>query len=123
MPITKPIEQVQSFQVSRYEQTGDQLFICLVSTNNPVYLEHFFTAEEQQDIPGTIEGLVAKLQILDENYVAPTPVVSLMDTIGDITSKVNMSKVATKKIALIAERTQLESKPILETLIDNEVTP
>ena len=106
----QPIEQ-QTYTVSRYEQTGDQLFIRLESTNNPVYLEHFFTADEQQDIPTTMIDLVAQLQILDDNYVAPIPVVSLMDSIP---AQVDMSLVATKKTNILQIR-QEAVKSVIDT--------
>ena len=105
-----------TYSVSRYEQTGDQLFIRLESTNNPVYLEHFFTQDEQQDVPGTIEGLVAQLQVLDDNYVAPTPMVSLMDAVSDVIAQVDMNAVAVKKTALIAK-----NQAILNSAVNNVV--
>ncbi len=51
---------MKTYKITRFEENGEQLFICLNSTNNPVYLEHFFTSEEKLDRAGTIERLVAQ---------------------------------------------------------------
>jgi hypothetical protein len=74
----------QNYTVSRYEQSGMQLFIRLESTNNPVYLEHYFTADEQLDIPTVMIDLVAQLQIIDDNYLAPTITGSVTSVSGNI---------------------------------------
>lgn len=121
----KPIEQTQSYLISRFETQGDSMFICLNSTNNPVYLEHFFSADEQADIEGTIEGLVAQLQILDDNYVAPLPVISKLDEVKSLT--INTDNIASKKSAILVERQavidaqKIQPDPIdpIEKLQDN----
>jgi hypothetical protein len=71
-------------KITRFEQNGEQLFICINSETKPVYLEHFFTEEEKLDQAATIERLMAELSIKEDTYVAPEPVVSLMDTVANI---------------------------------------
>ena len=120
--ITQQENIKQNFYISRYEQTGEQLFVCLNSTNNPVYLEHFLNEDEKQDIEGTIEGLVAQLQILDDNYVAPVPTVSLLDQVKDF--KIDTANIASKKSALMAERqTELETQKTQAKPLQDITTP
>jgi len=109
---------MDTYITTRYEQTGDQLFIRLESTNNPVYLEHFFTSDEQQDIEGTIVDLVAQLQILDDNYVAPIPTVSILDQAPVI----SMANVATRKNTLMAKVQSIQDAPVETTQLSPETT-
>ena len=70
--------QDQTYLISRYEQTGDQLFICISSLKTPSYVEHFFTNDEKADstaVKITIAGLIAQLQVADSIYVPPTPTI------------------------------------------------
>lgn len=91
-----------TYKITRFEQTGDQLFICITSKNNPVYIEHFFTEEEKLDEKGTIERLIAELELKDEEYVEPAPVVSRIDECCDM--KFSEKNIATKKLEIIAEK-------------------
>ena len=91
---------MNTYNISRYEEQGDSLFICIVSKNNPVYLEHFFTAEEKLDKSGTIERLVAELELLDDAYVAPIPVVSKLSEIPAI----SIENIASRKNVILADR-------------------
>lgn len=104
--------ETKNYNISRFEQTGDQLFICLNSTNNPVYLEHFFTAEEQLDQAGTIERLVAELELLDENYVAPPSKVDKKEEAETFSIKVK--NVEKHKTRIVAERVAKAEKEALE---------
>jgi len=80
-----------TYKITRFEEQGDSLFICINSENNPVYLEHFFTEEEKADKEGTIEKLIAELEIRDEAYVAPLPRVSKLEDVDKMTfSKSNI---------------------------------
>ena len=75
--ITK--SQEQTYIISRYEQAGDQLFICITSPQTPNYIEHFFTSDEKIDsttIKSTIAILIAQLQLSDSLYVPPVPVIN-----------------------------------------------
>jgi len=92
----------KSYTISRFEECGDSLFICLNSTNNSVYLEHFFTTEEKLDQAGTIEKLVAELELMDEAYVAPLPVVSKMEEAKLMVIK--PTKILMQKEAILVER-------------------
>jgi hypothetical protein len=63
------------WKVTRYEQTGGQLFICIQHTKKPVYIEHFFTADEQKTEAtklATIERLVADLRLKAKDYKPDT---------------------------------------------------
>lgn len=91
-----------TYNISRYEEQGDSLFICINSENNPVYIEHFFTAEEKLDLAGTIARLVAELELMDEAYVAPLPRISKLEEARAIT--VSKAKITTAKNAILAER-------------------
>jgi len=117
----------KSYIITRYEEQGDSLFICLNSTNNPVYLEHFFDESEKLDIPATIERLVAELEIKDSEYVAPLPRIDRLEEAKAI--EIKPEKVALQKTAIIAEKVRVEEerlqaiedmKPV-ETLLDNGI--
>jgi len=90
------------YTISRYEEQGDNLFICINSKNNPVYIEHFFTAEEKLDKEGTIEGLIAELELMDEAYVAPIPVVSKLEEAQALT--ISKDKIAVKKGFIVSTK-------------------
>lgn len=94
------------YQISRYEEQGDSLFICINSKNNPVYIEHFFTAEEKLDKEGTIEGLVAELELMDEAYVAPLPRVSKLEEAQALT--ISKDNIATKKASIVSAKKAAE---------------
>jgi hypothetical protein len=91
-----------TYKITRFEQTGDQLFICITSKNNPVYIEHFFTEEEKLDEKGTIERLIAELELKEEEYVEPTPVISRIDECCDM--KFSEKNITQKKLEIIAEK-------------------
>ena len=99
---------MEKYNISRFEQQGESLFICLNSSVKPVYLEHFFTPDEQLDIAGTIEGLVAELELLGEAYVAPLP---RIDRLAEAkTLEIKSENIAVKKTAIIAEKVRVEAK-------------
>jgi len=93
---------MKSYNISRFEETGDSLFIAINSTNNPVYLEHFFTEEEKLDIEGTITRLVAELEIKDSEYVAPSVPVSRLKEVENF--MVDEEKVALVKSEILASK-------------------
>lgn len=105
----------KSYTISRFESQGESLFIRLNSTNNPVYLEHFFTEEEKLDKTGTIEKLVAELELMDEAYVAPLPRIDKIEEAKLI--NVKTANIATKKQAIVAERLQaIEDAKVVEPI-------
>ena len=113
----------ENYKISRYEQTGEQLFICINSTEVPVYIEHFFTEGEKStpdSIKITIEGLLAELEIKADAYVAPEP---LQNKIVE-TKKFSFSKrnVATKKAKKIKEKLakNIKENPIKEVKKNNK---
>ena len=97
---------MKSYNISRFEETGDSLFIAINSTNNPVYLEHFFTEEEKLDIEETITRLVAELEIKDSEYVAPSVPVSRLKEVENF--MVDEEKVALAKTEILAEKAEAE---------------
>jgi hypothetical protein len=99
---------MSSFSISRYEQTGESLFICISAANT--YLEHFFSTEEKADVKGTIERLVAELELKEEAYVPPTPVINKMDEVKDLV--ISTVNIATEKSAIIAEKVAIEQAKI-----------
>lgn len=107
-----------NYTITRFEQTGDQLFICITSKNNPVYIEHFFTEEEKLDEKGTIERLIAELELKDEEYVEPAPVVSRIDECCDM--KFSEKSIAKNKLEIIAEKEELQQA---ENVVDLNSEP
>jgi hypothetical protein len=79
------------WKVLRYEQTGKQLFISIGHTKSPVYVEHFFTPDEQKTDAtriATIEKLVAELRLKAKDYKQE---VKATDKKGEL-EKVKLSK-------------------------------
>ena len=99
------MENDKNWEISRFEEQGDSLFICLVSKNNPVYIEHFWSAEEKLDITGTIETLVAELELMDEAYVAPLPRISRL--IEAKALEIKTENILAKKEAIIFEKAEV----------------
>jgi len=106
---------MKTYSISRYEQNGEQLFICLNSTNNPVYLEHFFTEDEKLDIEGTITRLVAELEIKDAKYVAPLPTIDKLEEAKDL--EIQETDITTAKNLILAEKARLEAEKIQEEIV------
>lgn len=93
------------YEISRYEQQGDSLFICLNHKEKPVYIEHFFSVDEQKDDAtktACIEKLVAELELMAEAYVEPLPRVSKIEEAKAL--PVTKAHIATAKTAILAER-------------------
>lgn len=67
-----------NYTITRLEKTGDKLFICINSNETPVYVEHFFTQDEQINQQETIDRLVLELEEKSELYVPPEPIISLI---------------------------------------------
>lgn len=101
---------MKTYTISRYEEQGDSLFICLNSDNNPVYLEHFFTTEEKLDLEGTIAKLVAELELMDEAYVAPLPRIDKLEEAKAL--KIEPTKIAEAKTAIVAEKIRVEAEKL-----------
>jgi len=84
-----------NYQITRYEEKSDALFICINHTEKPVYIEHFFSEEERKDEASRIariEKLVAELEIMADEYVEPEKWVSKV-------SEAQAFNLDTKKIA------------------------
>jgi len=101
-----------NYEISRYEEQGESLFICINSTTNPVYHEHFFTAEEKLDIKGTIERLVAELELKAAAYVAPLPRISKVEEAKAFV--LDPLKIAKKKAAIIKAKKEAADKAVAE---------
>lgn len=101
-----------TFKISRFEEQGESLFICINSTNNPVYIEHFFTEEEKLDKAGTIEKLVAELEIKDSEYVAPLPRISKLEEVELL--EIKPANILSCKNAIIAEKVEAEAIKLAE---------
>lgn len=101
----------QDYNISRYEQKSDQLFICINSTVAPVYVEHFFTEGQRScadSIKITIEKLVAELEIKADKYIVPEPLISKVDEAKAI-------KLSSINIAIFKAEKILESEKVIET--------
>lgn len=91
-----------NYAISRFEEQGDSLFICINSLDKPVYLEHFFTEDEKKDQKGTIEKLVAELEIMNDEYVAPKPMISKLEEVKAIA--LDGFKITSAKVDFLAKR-------------------
>ncbi len=99
--------QKQKYQITRYEQTSTQLFVCVNHTKKPVYIEHFFTDAERKDtaaITAAIEGLVAELYIKADQYQEPEKFVAKPDKARRFENKIDSSRVAARKAQILLKR-------------------
>ena len=100
--------------ISRYEEQGESLFICINAEHT--YHEHFFTSEEKEDKAGTMERLIAELELKEEAYVAPLPRISKLEEARAIV--LDKVKIKEKKNKIIADKLQVikdaKEEPILE---------
>jgi len=105
-----------TYNISRFEQTGEQLFICL--NGDHTYLEHFFTDEEKLDQEGTIARLAAELELKDEAYVSPEPTINKIEDAKKLDIK--PTAIASAKTVIIAERAEAEQAKLdaIEELIE-----
>ena len=77
-----------NYKITRFEERSTDLFICINSLNNPVYIEYWFLQEERvgkASKEATIEKLLARLEILDEKYIVPEAFVSKLEEIKTYT--------------------------------------
>lgn len=100
------------YAISRFEEHGDSLFICINSLDKPVYLEHFFTEDEKKDQKGTIEKLVAELEVRNDEYVAPKPMISKLEEAKAIA--LDGLKIASAKVDFLAKREAEKTEPVEE---------
>lgn len=91
-----------NYKVTRYDEIGDQLFICINAIDTPVYVEHYFNEEERLDIAGTIEKLLAELEIRQDEYLPPPIVTDKKKDLKTITPK--EKKIQEHKIKLINDK-------------------
>ncbi len=77
------------YKITRFEKIGDQMFIRIDDVNKPVYVEHFFTEEEKQDINGTIERLIAELEVMAEEYNEEPTTKSKLNEIKNLVIDIN----------------------------------
>jgi hypothetical protein len=117
-PISKTPSEM-GYSIGRFESRPDgSLFICIGSKTTPNGIEHVFTDDEAQDVSGTIENLIAQLQVMDDNYVPPDAPVSLLDTVKD--APVNQDNVAAKKVVAAADKAAKDAAQAAKT---NPKTP
>jgi hypothetical protein len=107
-PAIEPIEPeiVFDYVISRYERTGDKLFMRIDATNKPVYIEHWFTAEEQasnETLQDAITKLVAILSVSWDNYVAPAPVVDCRAELSGINISLQAVEIMKAELNIIYE--------------------
>jgi hypothetical protein len=74
-----------------------------------VYLEHFFTEDEKKDQKGTIEKLVAELEVMNDEYVAPKPRISKLEEAKAIA--LDGFKIAAAKVDFLAKREAEKTEP------------
>jgi len=97
------------YQITRYEEKSDALFICINHTEKPVYIEHFFSEDERKDEASRIaciEKLVAELEIKADEYVEPEKFVSKVEEARAL--KLDTKKIASAKSAILAEKLEVE---------------
>lgn len=91
-----------NYKITRFEQKGDELFICINHTEKPVYIEHFFTEEEKQNVEKTIAKLIAELMLKAEEYIETPQVISLLDEVKDL--KIDENEIISLKEKIIQEK-------------------
>lgn len=141
MFFTMVIVFAQKYKITRYEQKSDALFICIVHTKKPVYIEHFFNESERKDsisILNTIEELVAELYIKADKYVDPEKFINrinraekmktdsvriqtkkkqILERIAAVAIKDSIARIeATKATPILNENTQTTTNPVLKTI-------
>ncbi len=89
------------YTITRFERTGDQLFVHIDATAKPVYIEHWFTADEQLNVKGTLEKLIADLSIMADNYQPPPVVTDAKSELSAVV--VDMTAVQACKTAQLIE--------------------
>jgi len=100
--------ETKNWEVVRYEEKSDALFICINHTEKPVYIEHFFSADERKDeasIIARIEKLVAQLEIMADEYVEPEKFVSKVDVAKAF--KLDTKKIADAKAEIISAKSSI----------------
>lgn len=110
------------YVISRYEEKSDALFICITSAHCQV--EHFFSEEERltENRKATIERLVAQLEIAEDDWVMPEPLVSRLaeaqalvldvSSIQEAKSAILVEKA--EKVRVEEERVQAEANALME---------
>lgn len=98
---------MEKYNITRYEEKSDALFICINHTEKPVYLEHFFTEEERATETSrkeTIEKLVGQLYVMADEYIEPEKFVNKLDIAQNI--KLDNTKILKAKSDFILNRSQ-----------------
>ena len=104
-----------NYKITKFEGTSKALHICIISFDNPVSIDHWFAEEERttnQSIKETIEGLVAKLEIINDEYVAPELFVDKLEEAQAI--ELDTKKIALLKKNIISMRVIPVEEPIVE---------
>jgi hypothetical protein len=57
------------YEIIRDEIINKRKFVCLRDSVHPVQIEHFFTDEELENVPDTLEKLSIILEIKVNNYL------------------------------------------------------
>jgi len=100
---------METYNINRYEEKSDQLFICISHTEKPVYIEHFFDESERKDEASriaAIEKLAAELEIKADEYVEPEAWVSKVEEAKAFV--LDSKKIAAAKSAILAEKLKVE---------------
>lgn len=94
------------WKVLRYEQDGAKLFISIKHTKSPVYVEHFFTTDEQKTDASriaTIEKLVAELRLKAKDYQKESK---------PIDKKIELSKVKLSREKVVAQEALIQKQKL-----------
>lgn len=108
--LTLQSQAQKGFKITRYEVKQKELFICINSTERPVFVERFLTKAERNDstsIRATIEEMVAELQIKESEYSAPEVAESKMDVAKRIEKRIDTTRVKAAKVRILSKM-QLE---------------
>ncbi len=109
------------YEIARYEEKSDSLFVRLESTVNPVYIEHFFSDDERKDEDSrtkTIERFAAELELISDAYVKPEDVVSKVYEANSL--RVNQENIEAEKAKRI-EASINEANVIVDVIVDGIV--
>lgn len=88
--------------ISLFEERGTQLLVNIIHPDKPLSIEHYFSEAEKLDQKGTLEKLVAILEVMSDEYIEPVRPVSKIDEVTGIT--LDDEKIAIAKAEYLANR-------------------
>jgi hypothetical protein len=88
--------------ISIFEERGSKLLVNIIYPDKPLSIEHYFSEAEKPDWKGTLEKLVAILEVMSDEYVEPARAVQKIDDVRNIV--LDDAKIAIAKAEYLANR-------------------